>query len=533
MTVYQLPVEVATFRHWLTELVRRVRPDGGWYGVFAARDPEGLRACFDGIEILPWDVVESLLQDAGETADGPFATRGRALYAAAAAAHDRRPGGAAALAERRDLMEDERRYAESRTRELGERLRAAPDPVETSRLEHDLAWTRDDHARATSRVRELTGRLARLGAGPPGTPARGAGTPTGGAAPARPEPPARTATPAAATPASAYTATPVAGRPAPPVRTATPVAGRPAPPVCAAAPVVGQSAPVHAATRNAVPPAPPARTAPPVAVAAPVPAPTAPPIGRPAPVRAPGPAAGASVDGAAPAKVKRRPRGARYAWLEESVDEPAPLPALPSGGAAPRGARFGGVEPVVVAEAPVADPAEADRAAANAVYALRRLRAHGRSGEAHALLCEALGGPPARLPALAAELHRAGLGADWSTLLWEAASLPPGRLAAVAGVLADAGRTADCEQLLRQGVARPVEELAGACAALHAEDHHREAHALLTAFVRVRAPEDAARLAGADPHGLVPQLLAAARAVSASRERDLLHALRVAGLAGA
>ncbi|MEU7387255.1 UL36 very large tegument protein [Streptomyces tanashiensis] len=463
MTVYQLPVEVATFRHWLTELVRRVRPDGGWYGVFAARDPEGLRACFDGIEILPWDVVESLLQDAGEAADGPFAARGRALYAAAAAAHDRRPGGAAALAERRDLMEGERRYAESRTRELGERLRAAPDPAEASRLERDLAWTRDDHARATSRVRELTSRLARLV--PPGTSARDAGAPTGGTAPVRPTPSARTVAPVAAAPASAYTAAPVAG--------------------------------------------------------------------RPAPVRASGPAVGASVGGAAPAKVKRRPRGARYAWLEESADEPAPLPALPTGGAAPRGARFGGVEPVVVAEAPVADPAEADRAAANAVYALRRLRAQGRSGEAHALLCEALGGPPARLPALAAELHRAGLGADWSTLLWEAASLPPGRLAAVAGVLADAGRTDDCEQLLRQGVARPVEELAGACAALHAEDHHREAHALLTAFVRVRAPEDAARLAGADPHGLVPQLLAAARAVSASRERDLLHALRVAGLAGA
>ncbi|WP_407705236.1 UL36 very large tegument protein [Streptomyces tanashiensis] len=456
-------MEVATFRHWLTELVRRVRPDGGWYGVFAARDPEGLRACFDGIEILPWDVVESLLQDAGEAADGPFAARGRALYAAAAAAHDRRPGGAAALAERRDLMEGERRYAESRTRELGERLRAAPDPAEASRLERDLAWTRDDHARATSRVRELTSRLARLV--PPGTSARDAGAPTGGTAPVRPTPSARTVAPVAAAPASAYTAAPVAG--------------------------------------------------------------------RPAPVRASGPAVGASVGGAAPAKVKRRPRGARYAWLEESADEPAPLPALPTGGAAPRGARFGGVEPVVVAEAPVADPAEADRAAANAVYALRRLRAQGRSGEAHALLCEALGGPPARLPALAAELHRAGLGADWSTLLWEAASLPPGRLAAVAGVLADAGRTDDCEQLLRQGVARPVEELAGACAALHAEDHHREAHALLTAFVRVRAPEDAARLAGADPHGLVPQLLAAARAVSASRERDLLHALRVAGLAGA
>ncbi|MFE0700302.1 UL36 very large tegument protein [Streptomyces sp. NPDC058872] len=432
MTVYQLPVEVAAFTSWLTDLVGRARPDAGWYGVFAARDPEGLRACLDGAEILPWDVVESVLQDVGEAAEGPFAARGRALYEEAAGAHDRRPGGVEALAERRHLMEDERRYAESRSRELGERLRAAPDPDEAARLEHDLAWALDDQTRATARVTELTARLDR--------------------AVARPS--ARSS--------------------------------------------VAESS---AAARPTV---------------------EAPP-------------------GAQSGKAKRRPRGARYAWLDEEAEEAAeavPLPALPAGGAAPRGARFGGAvesggAPGARGPAPVPDPVEARRAAANAVYALRRLRSQGRSGEAHALLCEALGGPLDRLPALAAELHRAGLGVDWSTLLWEAASLPPGRLAAVAGVLADAGRAADCEQLLRQGVARPVEELAGACAALHAEEHHREAHALLVAFVRVRAPEDAARLAGADPHGLVPQLLSAARVVSTSRERDLLHALRVAGLAGA
>ncbi|MFE7512225.1 UL36 very large tegument protein, partial [Streptomyces sp. NPDC057540] len=182
MTVYQLPVEIAAFRHWLTELVSRIRPDGGWYGVFAARDPEGLRACFDGAEILPWDVVESLLQDAEETTAGPFATRGRRLYASAAGAHDRRPGGAEALAERRDLMERERRHAESRTRDLAARLRTAPDPAAAARLEHDLAWTRDDHARATARVRELTGRLARLGAEAARDAADSGTAPPGGAA---------------------------------------------------------------------------------------------------------------------------------------------------------------------------------------------------------------------------------------------------------------------------------------------------------------------------------------------------------------
>ncbi|MEU8528115.1 UL36 very large tegument protein, partial [Streptomyces sp. NPDC048629] len=95
---------------------------------------------------------------------------------------------------------------------------------------------------------------------------------------------------------------------------------------------------------------------------------------------------------------------------------------------------------------------------------------------------------------------------------------------------ADAGRDADCDQLLRQGVARPVAELADAVLALDAEGHRREARALLAAVVRVRPPEDGARLAESDPHRLVPQLLDAARALAPARERDLLHALRVAGI---
>ncbi|GAA3081796.1 hypothetical protein GCM10017562_58930 [Streptomyces roseofulvus] len=422
MTVTHIPSEMAEFTHWLGGLAARAERTGGWWAVFAERDPDGLRACLDGAELLPWDVVESLLHDVGE-APG----RGRELYAAAAAAHDRRPGGAEALTARRELMERERRHAETRVRELGEGIRAA-GPEEAARLAHDLAWTRDDHARATARIADLTDRLDRL----------------------------------------------------------------------------------HAA------PAPPAPAVPPE---------------------------------------RARPRGARYAWTEgDAAEGPAPavVPHLPTGGAEPRGARFrirgtsrhaGGPRDAEAsrtgaapgAAGPAAAPdeaAEAARAAANAVYALQRLRAQGRTGEAHELLCEALGGPPARLPALAGELHRAGFGADWDTLLWEAASLPPARLAAVAGALADAGRADDCEQLLRQGIARPVEELAGAVAALIGEGHDREAGALLTAFVRVRAPEEAARLAAVDPALLLPRLGAAARGLSPAVDRALRHALRVAGVLG-
>ncbi|MEU9855557.1 UL36 very large tegument protein [Streptomyces sp. NPDC047974] len=428
MTVTHIPTRMAEFTHWLNGLAARAEQVGGWWAVFAERDPEGLRACLDGTELLPWDVVESLLRDVGE-APG----RGRELYEAAAGAHDRTPGGAEALVARRDAMEEERRRAEARIEALERHLGAhpAPGPEEATRLAHDLAWTRDDHARATARLADLTARLGRLHA------------PTG---------------------------------------------------------------------QDEAPP------------------------GR------------AAADGPAPAAVRRRPRGARYAWTEagDVAEEAAPaaVPELPvGGGEPPRGARFRGrtgsrtaapdaPAPGTAAAGGADEAEEAVRAAVNAVYALRRLRAQGRTGEAHVLLCEALGGPPGRLPALAGELHRAGFGADWGTLLWEAASLPPARLAAVAGALADAGRADDCEQLLRQGLARPVEELTGAVAALVAEAREREAHALLTAFIRVRTPEEAARLAAVDPVLLVPRLGAAARALSAADDRALRHALRVGGVLG-
>ncbi|GAB6911196.1 hypothetical protein JCM13580A_09980 [Streptomyces drozdowiczii] len=236
--------------------------------------------------------------------------------------------------------------------------------------------------------------------------------------------------------------------------------------------------------------------------------------------------------GAPPAR-KRKPTGARFAGLEAedrgAAGEATALPAAPA--ASPRGARFGGGPAPQSAERPAASPDPAAlRSAQATVGALLRLRAEGRSGEAHAVLCEAAALPAHRLPLLAVELHRAGLGADWATLLWEVASLPPDGLAAAVDALAAAGRAEDCGQLMRQGVARPAAEIAEAAAALDRAGRSPLTQKLLGAFVRVRSPQEAARVASIDPPRLVPQLLAAARTVSESRERGLEHALRVAGL---
>ncbi|MCX4855720.1 hypothetical protein [Streptomyces canus] len=240
-------------------------------------------------------------------------------------------------------------------------------------------------------------------------------------------------------------------------------------------------------------------------------------------------------------KRKRRRGSARFAGMAEEggapvVVPPAAVPDLPTGpvtkGRTPRGARFAGA-----AEAPEerseqrAEPSDvvARRETADTIATLTRLRAEGRTGEAHALLAEVAHWPADRFPLLAAELRRAGLRADWATLLWEAASLPADRLVAAADALVAAGRSADGEQVLRQGVARPAGEIGAAVLGLVAEGRRREVSALLDAYVRVRTPEEAARSAEPGPQTLVPLLLAAARGVSDERHWDLVHALRVAG----
>uniref|UniRef100_UPI003C7A47CA hypothetical protein n=1 Tax=Streptomyces sp. rh45 TaxID=3028726 RepID=UPI003C7A47CA len=151
MTVHQHAVEVRAFARYLRDLAALLDPGRGWYGVFCARDPAGMRACFEGSEVPPWDVVESLLQDlaavrgAGQAAEE--SVRAAALFAASAAAYDGRPGGRQALADRLDMMLREQSDA---VRRLGD-ADGEPDA---------LAWARDDHARATARCVELRDRLA-------------------------------------------------------------------------------------------------------------------------------------------------------------------------------------------------------------------------------------------------------------------------------------------------------------------------------------------------------------------------------------
>ncbi|WP_406715685.1 hypothetical protein [Streptomyces althioticus] len=241
----------------------------------------------------------------------------------------------------------------------------------------------------------------------------------------------------------------------------------------------------------------------------------------------------------APAR-KRRRGGARFAGVEDGGAAPlvapaAAVPELPVAATAARGARFAGAAAETeTEERPQEGQAGAEdlREVAHLVRALTRLRREGRSGDAHVLLNEAAYWPAVRFPLLAGEMERAGLAADWATLLWEAAAtLPAERLVAAADALGAGGRAEDGEQILRQGVVRPAAEIGHAALALADGTRHRELRALLDACVRMRTPQDAARTAAPDPGRLVPLLLTAARGVSEERHWDVLHALRVAGLA--
>ncbi|NEA04820.1 hypothetical protein G3I28_36840, partial [Streptomyces sp. SID10116] len=95
MAVGQLPVQVREFARYLSELLGRLDQSAGWCGVFWQRDPDGMRACLEGAEVPPWDVVQALLHDLAADRGVPEAEReadtARALHRASVAAYDARP----------------------------------------------------------------------------------------------------------------------------------------------------------------------------------------------------------------------------------------------------------------------------------------------------------------------------------------------------------------------------------------------------------------------------------------------------------
>ena len=554
MAADQLPAEVGEFVTYLDGLLARLDPSGGWCAVFWQRDPEGMRACLDGREMPPWDVVEALLQDLagqyGPGGAGPETDRARALHAAAVAAYDGRPGGRDALGDRLDVMLREQRYAAERQAALARHLTSATTREQADALRLDLAWARDDHERAAARCAELRARMAHLdrrdreaaqGAWDDAAGPGGAGAAVPSTAADRYDH------------GASWAATGAAGR----HDAEASGAGRHSGSRAAPGGVTEHGRPGTASSAGAGP-----------AVRYDAVAPDAP---RPAPQHPGGPAVpgGVAADGRlgafgapaadsasaapeppapepTPKQRKRRRGGARFAGMADedvaavAVPPAADVPVLPAPAPAssrrtPRGARFAGAAEEAVVERPVRETGAAGAAdlaeVGRTVELLARLRGEGRSGEAHALLTEVASWEPARFPLLAERLHLAGLDADWQTLLWEAASLPAGRLVAAADALVEAGRAEDGRQMLRQGIARPPGEVGDAVLGLTAEGRHREVRVLLDAYVRARTPEEAARSAEPEPRRLVPLLLEAARGVSDERHWDLVHALRVAGFA--
>ncbi|WP_279328927.1 hypothetical protein [Streptomyces sp. OS603R] len=630
MAAEQLPDSVREFTDHLRGLLARLDRYAGWCLVFWQRDPEGMRACLEGREPPPWDVVESLLQDLAAV-HGPAAAeaelpRARSLHAEATAAFDARPGARQTLGDHLDVMLREQRYAADRRADLTRRLADAANHEEAEALGNDLAWAEDDHRRATARCAELTARMTALddrtrATSPAHTQGRFAirRTPDAASSESRgaqaaPADRGRPSSPTPPSPAQGHVPTPADRGHGPssaaPARGSAPIrggqglssagdGGGPASPgstpvgwaegPSSAAPARGSApirggqglssagdggGPASPGSGRGPTPADPSHRLPAPGSPHPHPAPhaadrhtTAPPEAHPSPHAArqasdprphghpapPGPvppelrAAQQHVPPPAPAEEarpapsrKRRRGGARFAGVEDDGAAPlaepaAAVPELPVTATAARGARFAGAAAETDAEERPQESrpdAEGLREVAHLVRTLTRLRREGRSGDAHVLLNEAAYWPAVRFPLLAGEMERAGLAADWATLLWEAAAtLPAERLVAASDALTAGGRAEDGEQILRQGVVRPAAEIGHAALALADGTRHRELRALLDACVRMRTPQDAARTAAPDPGRLVPLLLTAARGVSEERHWDVLHALRVAGLA--
>ncbi|WP_433340210.1 hypothetical protein [Streptomyces sp. CA-253872] len=479
---------VADFARAFGGLLAGLDPGAGWCEVFWARDPRGMRACVDGTETPPWDVVEALVDDhvaraAPGTDPRQVAAGLRGAYLAALAARDARPGAGAELARRLPRMVRERERAAARVTEL-ERGLAAAEGTAAAHLHGHLAWARDDLRRAEARCGELAERLGRL---------------------ETPDEYGREAEPYGARRESGSSARAPRGAAASFGPRREPAASYGSP-----------REPGPYGTREPAGPG---------GIPVPEPAPDLPATdAEPAkPVRSP----------------RRRRRSARFAGVDDALVGPgsvlppsgAPLAAGPAAREAPTGARFAGGAAAEAREAAAPD-AEGLRRAGELLGLLDRLRAEEREGEAHMLLVDAAHWPPAHVLALGSRLADDGLAADWSTVLWEAAALPLPRLTALATALETAGYHADAARILRQGVVRPLREVAAALADPAVTAVPGALDRLADSCVTARSAEDLARIAASAPGTLTAPLLAAAARTSDLRHEALTHALRVAGVAG-
>ncbi|WP_143120491.1 hypothetical protein [Actinacidiphila alni] len=460
----------AEFAFYFRSMVVALGDHAGWYRVFTEREPGAARAYEDGTDVPPWDVVSAVLHDLAAAAGAPLddaeAGRARTLHRAAVADQDSAPGAENALRNRLD--------ATSRARET-----------------------------ALLREREATRALDRTGADPANPAVARLANILAWARDDRERAAARCDEIRARL--AAFTAPSADEWFRQPPQFAGEGAGGAVPRVPAPRPRMDD-----AGTGAA----------------------------RPARSASWAREDADTGDGAEDAAASRsgrgrgfaRLRGARFAGVFQETAA-APEPGLPAdAGPAPRGARFAGAPErgrPSVPELPL-DPGRRAQARQDAAR-LGDLRRTGQSGAAYVFLSEAANGPAAALPYLVRELERSELAADVATLLWEVATLPADPLAAAATELAAAGRADDCRTLLHQAASRPPADLAMIAGALTAAGCHEEVAELLGALVRVRPPEEAVAVVKARP-GLAQPLLAAAEAVSRSRQRDIAAALRRSSL---
>ncbi|PJE93924.1 hypothetical protein CUT44_31515 [Streptomyces carminius] len=401
------------------ELAGALDPEAGWYGVFGRRDPDGLAACLAGHRTPPWDVVASLLDDFatyhGPRRAGPRAARLRALHRAAVLARDRAAGDPGELRERLAALRHERWRAVRREQALARAQAAGGHPAGTGRPAADLAWARDDRARATARCQELSDRLAALEAAP--EPAREPGS---GREPVHPAPEPVTPEPGApaAEPPSVPLVPSVPSAPSEPVR-----------PRLRGARFAG----LEAASPEESPEEPAA---------------VLPPVAPPAPARPRGARFAGARDDADAHREERAETAAREARIRRECDEiVARLAGLRALGRT-------GEEHIALCEA-------AHRPAGLLPVLAGRLEDTGRAADVATVLWEVAALPPARLAAAADALTAAGRQEECLRTLRQSAARPAGEVAATALALAAAGRRTEALELLSALVrARRPEEAA-------------------------------------------------------------------------